>query len=136
MNDQRLPGAARMLDTMAEAAVDLLEAAAKEAREAARRRQKERIRASNAATQRYWVLHPGAETPLWNQLLREVRPWLRPRGAQAQLARVLGLTRQRLNRCLTAKAAMLDAERALLLLGWLEAQRRRRTLPTPPPGEL
>jgi len=44
---------------------------------------------------------------------------LRKYGAKAQLARLLGLPRQRLQDCLKAGSASLDAERTLLLLGWL-----------------
>lgn len=65
------------------------------------------------------TLRPGAGTPLWNELVRQIRPHLRRRGAKAQLARLLGLPRQRLHDCLKAGSASLDAERTLLLLGWL-----------------
>lgn len=65
------------------------------------------------------TLRPGSDTPLWNELVRQVRPHLRRYGAKAQLARLLGLPRQRLQDCLKAKSASLDAERTLLLLGWL-----------------
>lgn len=62
---------------------------------------------------------PGPDTPLWNALVRALRPHLRQRGSKAQLARLLGLHRQRLHECLKAGSASLDAERTLLLLGWL-----------------
>jgi hypothetical protein len=39
-----------------------------------------------------------------------------------------------LNRCLTAQTAMLDAERTLLLLGWLAARRRGAEQAVPPIG--
>ena len=65
------------------------------------------------------TLRPGPETPLWNALVRQVRPHLRKYGAKAQLARLLGLPRQRLQDCLKAGSACLDAERTLLLIGWL-----------------
>jgi hypothetical protein len=65
------------------------------------------------------TLRPGPETPLWNELVRQVRPHLRKYGSKAQLARLLGLPRQRLQDCLKAGSASLDAERTLLLLGWL-----------------
>lgn len=68
--------------------------------------------------------------------MRQVRACMRVRGAQAQLARVLGVPRQRLNRRLTAEAAMLDAERTLLLLGWLAAQKTGGEIGTPPAGVL
>ncbi|MDI1248649.1 MAG: hypothetical protein PSV13_07165, partial [Lacunisphaera sp.] len=65
------------------------------------------------------TLRPGAETPLWNELVRALQPHLRRRGSKAQLARLLGLHRQRVHECLKAGSASLDAERTLLLLGWL-----------------
>lgn len=42
------------------------------------------------------TLRPGPDTPLWNELVRQVRPHLRKYGSKAQLARLLGLPRQRL----------------------------------------
>lgn len=114
--------------------VDVAEGAVAAAREEARRRAKARMKGENARTQRNWSLHPGTETPLWNELVRRVTPLLRKRGSKAQLARVLGLPRQRLQDCLRSKKAMLDAERTLLLLGWLEAASRGSELATPPPG--
>ena len=70
------------------------------------------------------TLRPGNETPLWNALRAQLRPLLRRRGRQARLARLLGLSRQRLNRCLAGGTAMPDAERTLELLVWLRASRR------------
>lgn len=67
---------------------------------------------------RSFTLRPGPETPLWNQLVRQVRPHLRRRGSKAQLARLLALPRQRLHESLKAGSACLDAERTLLLIGW------------------
>ena len=52
-------------------------------------------------------------------LVRQIRPHLRRYGAKAKLARLLGVPRQRLQDCLKVKSACLDAERTLLLLGWL-----------------
>lgn len=86
--------------------------AAQEARKAATRVQPRPRRRS-------LTLRPGPETPCWNELVRQVRPYLRKYGAKAQLARLLGLPRQRLQDCLKAGSASLDAERTLLLLGWL-----------------
>jgi hypothetical protein len=71
------------------------------------------------AVRRSLTLKPGPDTPLWNELVRQVRPHLRKRGSKAQLARLLALPRQRLNACLKAGSACLDAERTLLLIGWL-----------------
>ncbi len=74
------------------------------------------------------TLLPGADTPLWNELVRQVVPLLRQRGSKVHLARILGVPRQRLQVCLKARTAFLDAERTLLLLAWLAAQHRGRTL--------
>jgi hypothetical protein len=85
------------------------------------------------------TLRPGLETPLWNELGRQIRPHLRKYGAKAQLARLLGLPRQRLQDCLKAGSASLDAERTLLLVGWLGFFQRGGQLtpvirPARPPG--
>lgn len=94
---------------------DLITAAFAAAREA----RKARARGRPRPRRRSLTLRPGPETPLWNELVRQVRPHLRKYGAKAQLARLLGLPRQRLQDCLKAGSASLDAERTLLLLGWL-----------------
>lgn len=109
---------------------DLLEEAVQAARIAAR----EKRLSATPRGRRGWQLQPGSDTPLWNELMRCVRRRLRRRGEQAQLARVLGLSRQRLNRCLTGECAMLDAERTLLLVGWLAARSAGREVGTPPVG--
>ena len=81
------------------------------------------------------TLRPGRDTPLWNELVRQVRPHLRKYGAKAQLARLLGLPRQRLQDCLKAGSASLDAERTLRLIGWLGFfQRGGELLPVVRPG--
>ncbi len=72
------------------------------------------------------ILAPGTNTPLWNELVRQVTPLVAKRGSKAQLARLLGLPRQRLQVCLKAKSACLDAERTLLLLCWVAARQRGR----------
>jgi hypothetical protein len=74
------------------------------------------------------TLQPGPDTPLWNELVRQVVPLLAKRGSKAQLARILGLDRQRLQVCLKARTGALDAERTLLLLAWLAAKRQGREL--------
>lgn len=73
---------------------------------------------------------PGPDTPLWNELVRQVKPHLHPRGSKNLLAHLLGIPRQRLHRCLTARRSFLDAERTLLLLVWLQTRRQGR----PPPA--
>ncbi|MBA3850491.1 MAG: hypothetical protein C0502_10950 [Opitutus sp.] len=75
------------------------------------------------------TLRPGAGTPLWNELAKQALPLLAKRGAKAQLARQLGISRQRLRHCLKAQRACLDGERALMLLCWVAARQRGRPLP-------
>lgn len=65
------------------------------------------------------ALRPGPDTPLWNELVRQILPYLRRRGSKAQLARLLAVPRQRLQACFKARYACLDAERTLQLVGWL-----------------
>lgn len=87
---------------------------------AARAARREHARASRERRARPRVtLRPGVNTPLWNELVRQIRPHLRKYGSKAQLARLLGLPRQRLQDCLKAGSASLDAERTLMLIGWL-----------------
>lgn len=97
--------------------IDELVAAARAT--AARKRARAEARRDPHRPRRGRTLRPGAETPLWNELVRQIRPHLRRRGAKAQLARLLELPRQRLQDCLKSQSASLDAERTLLLLGWL-----------------
>lgn len=74
------------------------------------------------------TLQPGPDTPLWNELVRQVAPLLRKRGSKIHLARILGIPKQRLHVCLKARTGALDAERTLLLLAWLAARRSGRQL--------
>lgn len=71
------------------------------------------------------TLRPGPDTPLWNELRAQLRPHLKAHGSQANLARILGLPRQRINDFITGKK-MPDAERTLQLLAWLFAVRQDR----------
>ncbi len=75
------------------------------------------------------TLRPGKETPLWRELRMQLRPHLRHYGRQANLARLLGLSRQQVNAFVTGGGRMPDAERTLQLLAWLMAVRQGR-----PPG--
>ena len=68
------------------------------------------------------------DTPLWNTLARAVESQLKRRGAKSRLARLLGLSRQRLHLLIVAKTAYPDAERALLLQLWLQARLLNRDL--------
>jgi hypothetical protein len=70
------------------------------------------------------TLRPGAKTPLWNELRRQLRPHLKKYGDQVNLGRLLGLPRQRVNAFVTGGGEMPDAERTLQMLVWLIAVRR------------
>jgi hypothetical protein len=111
--DMRLPGAL---------ALGLFEAAAESARLLAR--QAKRIR--YAGSRRGTTLRPGPGTPLWNELVKQALPLLCRRGSKAQLARILGVPRQRLQDCLKSRCASLDAERTLLLLCWVATRQQGR----------
>jgi hypothetical protein len=73
---------------------------------------------SRAQTQRSRTLRPGAETPLWNELARQLRPHLRVYGNQAKLGRILGVPRQRVHEWLKSGHQLPDAERTLRLILW------------------
>lgn len=105
----------RGLDPIAE----LLVAAAEATDRAVRKKYREYRRFSRGSAPR-----PGVDTPLWNELAREVAAHLHRYGEKAKLARLLGITRQRLHLLVVAKTAYPDAERALQLLVWLQARRR------------
>jgi hypothetical protein len=68
------------------------------------------------------MLRPGDETPLWNAVVERVRPQLNKRGAKANLARVLGVPRQRVHDYFVARTQMPDAERMIHVLVWLVAR--------------
>ena len=74
------------------------------------------------------TLKPGVHTPLWNELAAAVRNELTRYGEKARIARVLGLPRQRVNDFLRRRSYLPDAERALLLLVWLQLRREGRDL--------
>ncbi len=65
------------------------------------------------------TVRPGGATPRWLALVAAVRPHLRRRGEKSLLARQLGLHPARMHEFFIARSAMPDAERTLLLLGWL-----------------
>jgi predicted aminopeptidase len=69
------------------------------------------------------TLRPGKDTPLWNALLAELEPHLEKHGAQAQLARLLGLDRQAVHAFVKGRTRMPDAERTLQMVAWLMAVR-------------
>jgi hypothetical protein len=68
------------------------------------------------------TLRPGAQTPLWNELVGFAAPHLRKRGAKTNLGRLLGVPRQRIQDYLKQRTAAPDAERTLLLLCWVAAR--------------
>ncbi len=107
----------------AELSLALFEAAAASARAAARLMLVEKSRPRVGQT-----LRPGPATPLWNTLVKQARPHLRKRGEKVKLARILGLPRQRIQDCLTAGTACLDAERTLLLLCWVARRQHGQEL--------
>jgi hypothetical protein len=103
--------------------VELLVYAAEESARAARAAYKERKRRRRGAT-----LRPGADTPLWNELMVAAREQLSGYGAKARLARILGVPRQRVHQYLCDATACPDAERTLLLLAWVHAARSGREM--------
>ena len=116
------PTTASLARLPAKLAVELFQAALDATSRAADARRRRR------APKRGLTLQPGPDTPLWNELVRQVRPHLRKRGAKNQLARLLGVPRQRLHFCLTAERGCFDAERTLLLLAWLCARTHGREI--------
>lgn len=76
----------------------------------------------------YAALHPGPDTPLWNELAALCEAHLTRYGSKANLGRILGVPRQRIHKLLVAKTACADAERTLQLLGWLAECRKRSDL--------
>ena len=107
------------------ALADFLELAESAAREHARQK-KFRLRKRVGST-----VKPGPETPLWNELIAQVRPLLSRWGDKAHLARTLGIDRQRLNHCVHAQRACLDGERTLLLFCWLVCRKLGRDFAVP-----
>lgn len=127
MHDPRYYGIGRFwyVEMLNEGLVELARASARRAQGFLKRRPQVR---------RWQALRPGVDTPLWNALARAVQAQLRRRGAKSKLARLLGLSRQRLHMLIVAKAAYPDAERALLLLVWLQARLLSRDLARKPSG--
>lgn len=74
----------------------------------------------------YATRRPGAESPMWNVCATLLRQELKSHGAKAQLARYLGVPRQRLNDFLTGKKRLPDAELTLRLLHWLSETQQGR----------
>ncbi len=74
----------------------------------------------------YVTRRPGAESPLWNLLVAELRAELKPFGSKVRLARFLGIPKQRLNDFLTGGSRLPDAELTLRLLHWISETRAGR----------
>ncbi len=108
------PTALHQLEPIADA---ILAAAERTARSVARYH-------AHRARRRYRMLRPGLDTPLWNELAASALRFLKRRGEKAQLARVLGIPRQRIHKLLVERSALPDAERTLLLLCWVAARQR------------
>lgn len=70
------------------------------------------------------VLHPGVDTPLWNELSLALRNLSWSYGEKARLARILGLPRQRVDDFIVGRRRLPDAERTLLLLHWLNSRQK------------
>lgn len=74
------------------------------------------------------TLHPGPDTPLWNELSVVLRNQKWEYGEKAHLARILGVPRQRVDDYIVGRRRLPDAERTLLLLHWLAARQKGRRL--------
>ena len=110
----------KRLELPADLTLLLIEAAAKMAKES------RRVFQANSRPKRGITLRPGRNTtPLWNALVAEIRPHLRSYGDQANLGRLLGLPRQRINAFVTRRSQMPDAERTLQLIAWLTTVRQK-----------
>ncbi len=83
---------------------------------------------ARANASRRETLLPGPETPLWNELARVLRDQKWSYGEKANLARILGVPRQRITDFIVGRKRLPDAERTLLLLHWLAARQKGRDL--------
>ena len=88
------------------------------------RKPRRRLRLSTPRRGTGRTLRPGTQTPLWNALVKQALPYLGKRGSKVRLARFLGLPKQRLQDCLKARHAALDAERTLRLFCWVTARQQ------------
>jgi DNA-binding transcriptional regulator YiaG len=97
-----------------------------EAAEIGARRAQAALRRRRAPGETGRVRRPGADTPMWNALMAEIRDALRPHGAKVRLARYLGVPKQRVHDFLQGRSRLPDAELTLRLLHWLAEQRAGR----------
>jgi hypothetical protein len=72
----------------------------------------------------YKARKPGCGTPCWNVCATMIERELKPYGSKVQLARYLGIPKQRLYDYLNRRSRLPDAELTLRLLHWLAARRR------------
>jgi len=100
--------------------LDLFKEGAVAASEAARRKL---VRSKQQ--RRGLTLRSGADTPLWNILAGALNGECKTHGAKAELARYVGLPRQRMHEFLSGNGAMPDAERTLMLLQWLASRKQQ-----------
>ncbi|MFA5263276.1 MAG: hypothetical protein WC378_05580 [Opitutaceae bacterium] len=80
------------------------------------------------------TLRPGPATPLWNELLRQAKPFLQKRGAKVELARILGIPRQRIHEYFRSGTAIPDAERCILLICWVSTRQQGKEFFSEPVG--
>lgn len=120
MNNLHLP--ARLAPLLAFA--DVLDIAARESAKALTKVYRDATRTSRGGT-----LRPGADTPLWNELAKLAASHLERYGDKANLARILGVPRQRVHEYLVSKTACPDTERALMLLAWVLTAEKRKSSP-------
>ena len=83
-----------------------------------------KLRRAPQCAPRGGILRPGRDTPRWNKLAEAAAKLLRRRGDKARLARILGISRQRLHLLLKARTACPDAERTLQLFEWVDLRQR------------
>ena len=69
---------------------------------------------------------PVQESFLWDAVVDSAAPFLKRRGEQARLARLLGVSRQAVNQYLVSRATRPDAERTLQILVWLADRKAGR----------
>ncbi|GAB5560935.1 MAG: hypothetical protein SynsKO_25820 [Synoicihabitans sp.] len=72
----------------------------------------------------YLTRRPGADTPMWNACVQMLKIELQVHGSKVQLARYLGIPKQRVTDFVTNQSRMPDAETLLQIMEWLS---RRRT---------
>lgn len=103
----------RLWADLGEAVAEITVAAAKQAKKALRRKR----RGS------YLTRRPGSDTPRWNACVQLLKVELQAHGSKVQLARYLGVPKQRVTDFVTNQSRMPDAETLLQMLDWLSRRR-------------